>query len=171
MALVHMTEPELAHVLGLSPGPARRLAAALELHRRLVAWSVPIRPILKKPEDAMAVLAPLCAFPEEHFWCLPLNPSCRLIGSPVEISKGDVDGTDAGPRAFFRAAVVRGATSVIGVHNHPSGELTPSAADLAVTRRLVEAGRAIDVPLVDHLIITADRRWCSLRREHPGCFR
>lgn len=170
MALANMTEHELAHALGMSLGPARRLAAALELHRRLVAWSVPVRPIIKTPEDAMAVLVPVCTFPVEHFWCLALDVRCRLIASPIEVSKGDVDGTDAGPRAFFRAALRMGATSVIAAHNHPSGDLTASAADMAVTRRLVAAGKAIDVPLADHIIIAADRRWLSLRRETPGCF-
>lgn len=170
MAIANMTEVELAHLLGLAPGPARRLAAALELHRRLVNWSVPIRPILKTPEDAMAVLTPMCSYDHERFWCLALDVRCRLIASPIEVSRGDVDGTDAGPRAFFRAALRMGATSVIAAHNHPSGDVTPSPADLAVTRRLVAAGRTIDVPLVEHIIIAADRRWRSMRRDDPACF-
>jgi len=171
LALAHMTEHELAHALGISLGPARRLAAALELHRRLVAWSVPVRPIIKAPEDAMAALLPVCTFPVEHFWCLALDVRCRLIASPIEVTMGDVDGCDAGPRAFYRAAVKRGATSVIAAHNHPSGDLSISAADMAVTRRLVAAGRMLDVPLADHIVIAGDRRWASLRRESPELFR
>ncbi len=171
MAICHMTETELACVLGVSPGPARRLAAALELHRRLVAWSVPIRPTITTPEDAMAVLTPMCTLAEEHFWCLALNAGKRLIGEPIQISMGDVDSCDAGPRSFYRAAVKRGATSVIAAHNHPSGDLTISAADMTVTRRLVAAGRMLDVPLMDHIVVAADLRWASLRRDVPDCFR
>ena len=171
MSIAHMSEVELAFLLGLSPGPARRLAAALELHRRLVNWSVPVRPIIVTPEDVMAVVTSMCSFPEEHFWCLALDASRRLIGEPIEISKGDVDSCDAGPRAFFRLALKRGAVSCVAVHNHPSGDLTISAADMAVTRRLVAAGRMLDVALVDHVVIAADRRWASLRRDVPDCFR
>jgi DNA repair protein RadC len=171
LAICHMTPHELAHLLGLSPGPARRLAAALELHRRLVTWSVPFRPIIKTPEDAMAVLTPMCSFNHERLWCLALDVRCRLIAAPICISQGDVDGTDAGPRAFFRAALQCGATTCIAAHNHPTGDLTPSSCDFNVTRRLVAAGLALDVPLVDHIIIAAGGGYRSLRREHPECFR
>lgn len=171
MQIVHLPEEDLANLLGLSPESARRLATAFELHRRLVTWAVPVRPIITTPEDVMAVVTPMCSLPVEHFWCLALDASRRLIGEPIEISKGDVDGCDAGPRMFFRPAVKRGAVTCIAVHNHPSGDLTISAADMAVTRRLVAAGRMLDVQLVDHVVIAADRKWASLRREVPDCFR
>jgi DNA repair protein RadC len=87
------------------------------------------------------------------------------------VSKGDVDGTDAGPRAFFRLALAAGATTCIAVHNHPGGDPTPSAADRAATSRLVAAGRTVDVALVDHLVLGAAGRWTSLRRKHPELFR
>lgn len=84
---------------------------------------------------------------------------------------GDVDSCDAGPRMFFRAALRCGAVQAIAAHNHPSGDPSPSAADQAVTRRLVAAGRALDIKLVDHVIVTPDKtRWCSMRRETPMCF-
>ena len=171
LQIIHMPEEDMSHVLSISLESARKLAAAFELHRRLVNWSLPIRPIIKTPEDAMAVLAPMCSYDHERFWCLALDVRCRLIASPIEVSRGDVDGTDAGPRSFFRAALRMGATSVIAAHNHPSGDISPSPADMAVTRRLVAAGRTIDVTLADHLIISADRRWLSMRCEIPDCFR
>jgi DNA repair protein RadC len=171
MDLVHRDEDALANLLELQPEAARRLAAALELHERLVQWAAPVRPTITEPEQALAVLASVCTLPEEHFWCLALDTRCRLIGSPVEVSMGDVDGCDAGPRMFFRAALRCGAVQAIAVHNHPTGDPSPSAADQAVTRRLREAGRALDIKLVDHVIVTPDRtRWCSLRRETPMCF-
>jgi len=171
LALVHLSESELIESLGVTAGGARRLALALELHRRLLAAVCPIRPTITTPEQVMAVLAPIAAHGEEHFWCLPLDPRSCLIGQPVEVSKGDVDGCDAGPRAVLRAALRAGAVGVIVAHNHPSADLSPSAADLSVTRRLFAAGKAVDVELRDHVLIAADRRFKSLRRDHPDCFR
>lgn len=172
MAIAHLDQFALSTALGLAPDTARRLAAALELHHRLVLWQVPKRVRITQPEDALPILAPLCTFPEEHLWCIALNVRNGVIGAPREVTKGDVDGTDAGPRAFYRMALQCGAVSAIVVHNHPSGNPDPSEADVAVTQRLVTAGRAVDIKLVDSLIITADRgRWTSLRRDRPECFR
>jgi len=169
--LVCRDECELANLLELRPADARKLAAALDLHRRLLEWSVPKRPKILEPEDVLAVMSPYCECPVEHFWMVPLCVRSRLIGQPLETAMGDVDGVDAGPRAFFRAALQRGAVQAIAVHNHPSGDPSPSASDFAATRRLVAAGRALDIPLRDHVIIGPDRtRWCSMRRETPACF-
>ena len=171
MDLAHRDEFTLATLLGLPPEGARRLAAALELHQRLATWEAPQRPVINDPAVAAAVLAPVATRQEEHFWCLALDARCQLIGRPIEVSMGDVDGCDAGPRLFFRAALRCGAVQAIAAHNHPSGDPSPSAADQAVTRRLVAAGRALDVRLMDHVIVTPDRtRWCSLRRDVPICF-
>jgi len=116
-------------------------------------------------------LRELVLLDHERFWCLPLDPRSGLIGEPRQISQGDIDGTDAGPRAFFRAALTAGAASCIAVHNHPTGDPAASPADLAVTTRLVAAGRTLDVRLVDHLIIGDQGRFVSIRRNHPECFR
>jgi len=107
----------------------------------------------------------------EAMWCLPLDARSRLIGEPIQTSLGDIDGTDAGPRAFFRPALRRAAASVIAVHNHPSGEPDPSPADRAVTKRLAEAGRVVDVQLNDHVILGHGGRFTSLRRDCPHLFR
>jgi DNA repair protein RadC len=113
----------------------------------------------------------MIGLPEERLLLLPLDPQSRLIEEPLMVSKGDVDGCDAGPRAFFRMALGAGATSAIAVHNHPSGDVTPSAADQAVTRSLVAAGRLVEVPLVDHVVIGDGGRFTSLRRMSPDLFR
>ncbi len=102
---------------------------------------------------------------------MPLDPHSRLIGEPRMVSRGDVDGTDASPRALFRIALSVGATSCIAVHNHPTGDPTPSAADRAVTLRLVAAGRTVDLPLVDHVIVGDGGRCASLRTQEPSLFR
>jgi DNA repair protein RadC len=89
------------------------------------------------------------------------------MGTPIELARGDVDGTDASARAMCRAALRARAFSMIAVHNHPSGDPTPSCADVAVTRHLAAAGRTIDVPLVDHVVVCPDGRFTSLRQEQP----
>ncbi len=163
---------ELADERGLGPAKAAELAAACELGRRLASAALRERPVLATPEAAATLLAPLAtALAHEEFWCLPLDPRARLIGEPRVIARGDVDGTEAPPRAFFRAALAAGATGAIAVHNHPTGDPSPSAADREVTRRLIAAGRAIDLPLHDHLVLGDGGRFTSLRRTFPELWR
>jgi DNA repair protein RadC len=163
---------ELCAAHGLGPAKAAEIAAAFELGRRLRLARRRERPSLRTPEEIVAAIGPdLVALRHEELWCLPLDPRSCLLGEPRIVSRGDVDGTDAGPRAFFRLALAAGATSCIAVHNHPSGDASPSAADRAVTQRLVAAGRAIDLPLVDHLVIGDGGRFTSLRRSDPPLFR
>ena len=162
----------LLEARGLGPAKATELAAAFELANRVAnATRRRERPKLNSPEATIAHLGELVLLDHERFWCLPLDPRSALIGEPRQVSQGDVDGTDAGPRAFFRAALTAGATTCIAVHNHPSGDPSPSAADRAVTIRLVAAGRAVDVLLVDHMIIGDGGRFVSLRRDCPELFR
>ncbi|MBA3847633.1 MAG: DNA repair protein RadC [Planctomycetes bacterium] len=156
---------------GMGPAKAAELAGAFELGRRLARARRRERPLLRCVGDVYAILAPdLVGLRHEELWCLPLDPHARLIGEPRVVSRGDVDGTDAGPRAFFRLALAAGATSVIAVHNHPSGDATPSHADRQITLRLVTAGRLLDVALADHVIIGDAGRSTSLRAYEPGLF-
>ncbi len=162
----------LQTVLGLSGRSATMMAGVIEVSRRLGRCRRGTRPILTTPEQVSALLGhELELLPHEEFWCLPLDARSRLIGAPRIISRGDVDGTEAGPRAFFRQALTAGATSAIAVHNHPTGDPSPSPADRALTLRLVAAGRVIDLPVVDHVVIGDGGRYVSLRRETPELFR
>lgn len=150
---------------GLAPGSATRMAAVFELARRVSQARRRTRQSLKTPEEVVAALsASLVGKPHEELWCLPLDPKSQLIGEPRITSMGDVDGTDATPRAFFRIALSAGATSAIAVHNHPAGDPSPSAADRSATRRLVLGGRLVDLPLVDHIVLGDGCRFASLRR-------
>ncbi len=170
--LARLRVEELIEAKGLGPAKAGELAAACELGRRLASAALRERPVLATPEAAAAMLAPLAtALAHEEFWCLPLDPRMRLIGEPRVVARGDVDGTEAPPRAFCRAALTAGGVAAIAVHNHPTGDPTPSAADLAVTRRLVAACRAIDIGLQDHLVLGDGGRFTSIRRAHPDCWR
>ncbi len=91
----------------------------------------------------------------EEFKVLLLNRANRVLGL-VPISSGGIAGTIADPKLIFAAALKAGASSIIAVHNHPSGNMKPSEADIKLTRKLKEAGTFLDLPLLDHLIITAE---------------
>ncbi len=172
VGIAALSPADLARRLHLTPQSAVRVAAVGELARRLARSRRQERRSMRTPEEVIddvgAYFAPLAV---EELWCLPLDPHSRLIGEPRMISRGDTDGTEAGPRAFLRAALTACATSCIAVHNHPSGDITPSAADRAVTQRLVAAGRSIDIPVVDHVIVGDGSRFTSLRRTDPALFR
>ena len=110
-------------------------------------------PILNRPELIAEYLAPIAKGLEvEKFWVLCLNRKNRLK-KLVEVTSGTATGSLVHPREAFRAAIQHGATAVVCAHNHPSGDPAPSSADIQVTRRLREAAQAIDIEMVDHLIL------------------
>lgn len=170
-ALPHRDTHEIADMLGLPTRAARRVAAALELHSRLNRREIPKRMKIWVPDDVIVAMAPFSDLPEEHFYCLALNTRGELIGDPCEISKGDVDSCDAGARAFYRTALRRGAVSALAVHNHPSGDPTPSDGDIAVTKNLIAAGKALDIKLQDHVVVGPDQRYVSIRKNMPVLWR
>ena len=171
IGLADLDIEELLQAEGLGPAKATEIAASFEIARRLAKAKRGERVVLRQPEDVAGLLAlDMAPLRHEELWCLPLDTHSRLIGDARPISRGDIDGTDAGPRAFFRRALQCGAAAAIAVHNHPSGDPTPSAADIAVTQRLVEAGHVIDVCLQDHIIIGDGERYHSIRRSHPQLF-
>ena len=109
---------------------------------------------------------------EERVYVLPLDAAGKVLAKPILFSVGHEDGTaqiDAG--AVFREALKAGAEEIVVAHNHPSGDLTPSKADIAATKHLREAGELLSVPLVDHLILGKDGA-LGMRREtldEQGC--
>lgn len=91
----------------------------------------------------------------EHFYVLLLSRSNKLLGI-YEVSKGGFAGTVVDPKIIFIAALKGCASSLILAHNHPSGNLKPSQSDISITKRLIEAGHILDLPVVDHLIVAED---------------
>jgi DNA repair protein RadC len=144
---------EWASFPGIGPAKASQLWAALELSRR--AGRGPERPRLASPQAAAAYLLRRCqGWTEERFGLLALNARSVLLADRI-LSQGTSHATLVTPREFFREALRFGAVSTVAFHNHPSGEAAPSREDAALTRRLREAGEALGVPLVDHLILGA----------------
>ena len=140
-------------------GTARAVAvhAALELGRRLAAESREDGAPLRSPRDVYAAYAPrLEDLPVEEFHVAVLDAQHRLERD-VLVTRGILNSSLVHPREVFREAIAERAAAIILVHNHPSGDPTPSADDRAVTEQLVAAGRLLDIPVHDHVIVGRGR--------------
>jgi DNA repair protein RadC len=146
---------------GIGRTKARQLAAVIEIGRRLMKEPANEAPVLNRPELIAAFMRPhVQGLDIEKFWVACLNRKNRLK-KLVEVTRGTATSSLAHPREVFRAAIQHGATAVVCIHNHPSGDPAPSAADVQVTRQLREAAKAVDIELLDHVIVgtvTADPR-------------
>jgi DNA repair protein RadC len=148
---------ELLRPGGVGPAKAARLVAAFELAARLSAEARPALPRIREPEDVVRLLASrLRDLEVEEFHLLALDSQSQ-VRRQVLVTRGLLNSSLVHPREVFRAAIAEAAAGIIVVHNHPSGDPTPSAEDRAVTRQLAEAGRLLDVPLYDHVIVAGDR--------------
>lgn len=162
---------ELAGRPGMGPVKALVLKAALETGRRLNEESTPERQSVKSPADAAGILGPVARPLEtEVFWVLLLDAKNRLKRGPVEITRGLLDASLVHPREVFREAISAAAAAVVLVHNHPSGDPTPSAEDLKISRQLVQAGAIVDIRVLDHVVLgrpgsRASSSFVSLREE------
>lgn len=151
--LAQWSADEFARVGGVGEASARRLAALLEVGRRLMAGSNQSAPLLNRPELVHSYMrSRFEGLQVEKFWVLSLNRKNRLIRC-TEISSGTATSSLAHPREVYREAIRCGAAAVLCAHNHPSGDPAPSAADVQVTRQLREAGRAVDIDLLDHVVL------------------
>ncbi|MHC4924989.1 MAG: RadC family protein [Planctomycetota bacterium] len=154
----------LEGVSGVGRAHASKVLAALELGRRAAEEGVARDEPIRGPSDVFQRMGPrLRDLAQEEFHVLLLNTRHCVIRE-VAATRGILDASLIHPREVFRLAVVEGAAGVILVHNHPSGDPTPSAEDRAVTRQLQEAGRALGIPVLDHVIV-GDGRFCSVVAE------
>ncbi len=148
---------------GVGPAAASRVLACLEMSRRATVWRSSRRPTISTPEDVVDLCSPqLRGLDREHFWALPLNTKNQLLRM-VEVSVGSLNASIVHPRELFKDAVRVSAASVVIVHNHPSGDSTPSGADIQLTRRLVKAGDVLGIEVLDHVVIGDGGEHSSLR--------
>lgn len=154
-----LIELEAAGVGGLEKSPgvgkakALQIMAGLELGRRLVTEPKWVQPVVRSPEDAAELLLEeMRLYQQEHFICLYLNTKNEVI-SKKTLFIGGLNTSIVHPRDIFREAIRCSAASFIAVHNHPSGDPTPSREDIEVSERMVEAGRLIGISCIDHLVI------------------
>lgn len=151
---------ELEAVPGVGRATAARVVAALELGLRAAEEEEPERPRIRGPSDVYRFMGPrLRDLPHEEFHALLLNTQHRVLRD-VTVTRGILDASLIHPREVFRPAIVGSAAAVILVHNHPSGDPTPSPEDRAVSRQMVEAGRAVGIRVLDHVVV-GEGTWAS----------
>lgn len=144
---------DMMKVKGIGEAKAISIAAALELGRRRKESIADEKPKVGSSKDAYDHLkGDLLDLPHEEFWILILNRANRIT-KKYQISQGGVAGTVADPKIIFKIAVEELASGIILAHNHPSGNLNPSQADVDLTKKLKEAGRLLDIQVLDHIII------------------
>lgn len=154
---------ELTTQKGIGMAKAISIKAALELGKR-VAQEQHDRLIIKSPQDVKnRVMEEMRYFHREHFRVMYLDRKGGLI-TMEDISVGGLHSSIVHPREVFKIAVKRSAASIILVHNHPSGDPTPSKEDVEVTKRLIEAGSIMGIEVLDHVII-GDNKYCSLKEK------
>ncbi|MDA7618701.1 MAG: DNA repair protein RadC [Verrucomicrobiota bacterium] len=144
---------ELQKVNGIGPEKAMTLKAAFTLASRVAREHQAEAPLLDTPDRVADVLREdACMREVEHFQVLLLNTRRKLI-RVIEMTRGTLDAVLIHPREVFRAAVAHQASAIILAHNHPSGDPTPSEADIKVTRDLIRAGKIMHIEVLDHLIL------------------
>jgi DNA repair protein RadC len=152
--LAKLSVKDLEKFKGIGEAKAITIVSALELGRRRKECEIPKRIKISGSADVYELMRPrLLDLPHEEFWIVLLNRA-NIVIREMQISAGGVSGTVADPKMIFKAALEHLASSIILVHNHPSGNLHPSQADRDLTRKLKEAGAVLEVPVLDHLIFT-----------------
>ncbi len=151
--LITWKETDFKKLKGIGPVKALQLITVMEIAYRVSTQPQQLDPLITNATMAADFLRPLMHGLEvEKFWVLCLNRKNRLIQC-VEVTSGTATSSLAHPREVFREAIRESATAVICAHNHPSGDPAPSAADIKITRQLREAGQAVDITLLDHVIL------------------
>src|SRR5574341_2470208 len=158
---------ELVHQHGLGEAKASQIKAAIELGRRLTLEAPEERPTINSPADAAALVTyEMSALEQEHLRVILLDRRNRVLET-VEVYKGSVNSSQIRVGEIFKEAVRKNASALVVVHNHPSGDPTPSPDDVAVTRAIVQAGKLLDIDVLDHLVI-GQGRFVSLKERGLG---
>ncbi len=158
------TSEELQCIKGIGLAKSIELQAALEFGRRIYTFQEDDRYVIRSPEDvADYVMDDMRFLTQEHFVVLCLNTKNEVIHRQT-LFIGSLNSSIVHPRELFKEALRRSAASLICLHNHPSGDPTPSQEDIEVTKRLIECGRLLGVDILDHVII-GDQKFLSLKEQ------
>lgn len=162
--LAHWEVRDYSRFKGFGPAKSITIMAALELGKRRKLQEVKERATIRSSKDIYELFHPLmCDLPLEEFWVLLLNQANKVI-EPVRISTGGIAGTFVDVRSILREALLQRATQMAVVHNHPSGNACPSQEDKVLTQRILTAAKAMDIHLIDHLIV-CDGKYYSFADE------
>ncbi|HEY0606390.1 MAG TPA: DNA repair protein RadC [Herpetosiphonaceae bacterium] len=167
VGLQRLSFEEMTKIHGLGEAKAAQVKAALEIGRRLLLAQPEQRPQISSPGDvANLLMVEMSHLEQEHLRVVLLNTKNYVLKIPT-IYIGSINSSAVRIGELFKEALKMNAASLIVVHNHPSGDPTPSPEDIAVTRQLIEAGELLDVDVLDHLVI-GQGRWVSLREKRLG---
>jgi DNA repair protein RadC len=160
---------ELCRQRGLGKAKAAQIKAAIELGRRMARETPEERATINSPTDAAALVAyEMSALEQETLKVILLDTRNHVIDI-AEVYKGSVSSSQVHVGELFKDAIRRNASAIIVVHNHPSGDPTPSPDDVAVTRAIVQAGKLLDVDVLDHMVIgLGEGRWVSMKERGLG---
>jgi DNA repair protein RadC len=157
----------MADTPGIGPAKAAELKAAIAIGIRAASVSLEAKRYVKNPEDvANLVLNEMTLLDQEHVRVIVLDVRLALL-KVIEVYRGSVHSTHVRYGELFRDAIKLNAAAVVLVHNHPSGDPTPSAADIAMTKGMVEAGKLLDIDVNDHIVVGGGR-YVSLRAAGLG---
>jgi DNA repair protein RadC len=162
--LARLSVKDLMKIKGIGEAKAITIIAALELGRRRKEQDPEEKPKITSSKDAFDILkGEMMDLPNEEFWVLLMNRANRVI-KKKRVSEGGVSGTVADPKIIYKMALEELASGLIVAHNHPSGNLQASQSDLDLTKKLKEAGKFLEIQLLDHLII-ANQKYLSFADE------
>jgi DNA repair protein RadC len=155
--LARLSVKELMKIKGIGEAKAITIVAALELGKRRKELDPQERPKITNSSSSYDLLkGDLMDLPHEEFWVLLLNRANKLI-KKKKVSEGGVSGTVADPKIIYKMALEELASGIIVAHNHPSGNLTASHSDIELTKKLKEAGRFLEIQLLDHIIVAGSK--------------
>ena len=156
VSIMNISPQEIASVHGVGLAKAATIVAAVELGRRLSTRAAQKLEKIEGPEDVARYASPLLRFEQkEHFLVMLLDVRNRVLALPT-VSIGSLTASVAHPREIFREAIRYSAANMILIHNHPSGDPTPSREDVQITKQMMKAGDIMGIPVLDHVIIAGD---------------
>lgn len=166
---IHQTSlDEFRQAKGIGLAKAAQIKAAIELGRRLNTFEEQSRPVISSPDDVVALVQyEMLGLIQEHLWVLLLNTKNQVIRIE-KVYKGTLNSSTVRIAELFKPAITRNAAGIILVHNHPSGDPTPSSEDVRLTRSVVQSGKMLDIEVLDHIIVGEAGRFSSLKQKKLG---
>jgi DNA repair protein RadC len=152
---------------GIGPAKAAQIKAAIELGHRMSLESPEERPSIHSPADAAALVQYEMSVLEQEYLKVMLLDSRNRVLDIIEVYHGSLNSSQVRVGELFKAAIRRNSAAVIILHNHPSGDATPSPDDIALTRAIVQAGKLLDIEVLDHLVIGRNQ-FVSLKERGLG---
>jgi DNA repair protein RadC len=159
--------PELCNVVGVGTAKAAQIKAAIEVGRRIAKIKPQEQRLISSPQDvADQVQYKMAALEQEELWVLLLDTRNHHIRT-TQLYRGSLNASTVRPAEIFKSGIRHNAASLIIVHNHPSGDPSPSPEDVNLTRMLIEAGKLLELPVLDHVVV-GSRGIISIKTLHPS---